>query len=133
MLRCVSVCPRLFECAVIWFVRLARPLFGGISGFVGLISIATAAMLLGAPLPDELDHPGIQVVLRVFNVLISEMLFAFGTVAILLGIDSIRPQAWIERLMERLWSRAIFFALALPAIGIVVGVGAWAIGTILGK
>ena len=91
-------------------------------------------MLLFVPSPANVNGVLAQIALRVFNVLISEALAAFGVVTILYGFRFILgPSTSIVNALNGVWSRARTYALIMAGAGFILGVIAWCIEKALGN
>ncbi len=101
--------------------RFALAVFGVACGLVGLCSLVAAVLLFSAPRPANLNDPTVAMVIRIFNVLLTEVFLAFGVVAMLVGVRCVLgPRPWIVGAIEGLWRRAMWFALAMPLLGVLI-------------
>lgn len=98
---------------------------------VGLTALLTGVFLTLASL---FQLNAVDLLLTVFMVVIAEMMMAFGVVAMLYGWRCVAGSSpWVDATLQRLWRRAFFFAMALPAIGLVLVLSAWVAKLLVGK
>jgi hypothetical protein len=111
--------------------RILLILFGLLSGLFGFLSLllvfvfATGELFGKRESPDDFGT-GLRIFMIVWIFIVCEVFLAFGITALLFALRCIfGPRAWLIRIINFCWSRAMKFALIMPLFGIASGIIFW--------